>query len=133
MVDEAVVKGHMEVLRWARKNGCSWSEYAKNRAKAQLGYTDEYGNLARRSDDEFSAGDDLSEDEDGWETASSDEYSDDGEEGEESGRSLDGRSEEEGGEEESEDYSEEEEEEEEEEYDRGEHPEEYVELSSEEE
>ena len=120
MVDEAVVKGHMEVLRWARKNGIPWSEYAKNRAKAQLGYTDEYGNLARRSDDEFSAGDDLSEDEDGWETASSDEYSDDDEEGEE-----------EEGEEESEDYSEEEEEEEE--FDRGEHPEEYVELSSEEE
>ena len=123
MVDEAVVKGHMEVLRWARKKGCSWSEYAKNRAKAQLGYTDEYGNLARRSDDEFSAGDDLSEDEDGWETASSDEYSDDDEEGEE-----------EEGEEESEEYSEEEEEEK---YDRGEHPEpsseEYVELSSEEE
>ena len=118
-----MVKGHMEVLRWARKNGCSWSEYAKNRAKAQLGYTDEYGNLARRSDDEFSAGDDLSEDEDGWETASSDECSDDDEEGEE-----------EEGEEESEEYSEEEEEEE---YDRGEHPEpsseEYVELSSEEE
>ena len=118
-----MVKGHMEVLRWARKNGCSWSEYAKNRAKAQLGYTDEYGNLARRSDDEFSAGDDLSEDEDGWETASSDEYSYDDEEGEE-----------EEGEEESEEYSEEEEEEE---YDRGEHPEpsseEYVELSSEEE
>ena len=131
-----MVKGHMEVLRWARKNGCSWSEYAKNRAKAQLGYTDEYGNLARRSDDEFSAGDDLREDEDGWETASSDEYSDDDEEGEE--EEGEEESEEEEGEEESEDYSEEEEEEEEEEkFDRGEHPEpsseEYVELSSEEE
>ena len=65
MVDEAVSKGHMEVLRWARENGHSWSLYAKKKAKATLGYTDDYGNLATRSDDEFSADDlDHSEEED---------------------------------------------------------------------
>ena len=35
----------MEVLRWARENGCPWRAYVRDRAAAELGYTDDLGNL----------------------------------------------------------------------------------------
>ena len=42
----AVKKGHVEVLRWARENGCEWDAETRYRAAAELGYTDDFGNLA---------------------------------------------------------------------------------------
>ena len=42
---EAVDKGHVEVLRWARENGCPWNAGTRYRAAAELGYTDDLGNL----------------------------------------------------------------------------------------
>ena len=41
----AVHHGHFEVLRWARENGCPWTAVTRNRAAAELGYTDDFGNL----------------------------------------------------------------------------------------
>ena len=41
----AVENGHVEVLRWARENGCKWDAYTRDRAAAELGYTDNLGNL----------------------------------------------------------------------------------------
>ena len=35
----------MEVLRWARKNGCPWMAWVRDKAAAELGYTDDFGNL----------------------------------------------------------------------------------------
>ena len=36
----------MEVLRWLRENGCSWSAESRDQAAEKLGYTDDFGNLA---------------------------------------------------------------------------------------
>ena len=41
----AVVNGHVEVLRWARENGCPWTAETRDEAGAELGYTDDLGNL----------------------------------------------------------------------------------------
>ena len=41
----AVVNGHVEVLRWARENGCPWNAYTRNQAYDKLGYSDDLGNL----------------------------------------------------------------------------------------
>ena len=41
----AVAKGHVEVLRWARENGCEWRVEDRDKAAAELGYTDDLGNL----------------------------------------------------------------------------------------
>ena len=41
----AVDQGHVEVLRWARENGCQWGAATRDRAAAELGYTDDLGNL----------------------------------------------------------------------------------------
>ena len=41
----AVDYGHVEVLRWARENGCPWIAYTRDKAAAELGYTDDFGNL----------------------------------------------------------------------------------------
>ena len=40
----AVHYGHVEVLRWARENGCEWEAEDRDKA-AELGYTDDFGNL----------------------------------------------------------------------------------------
>ena len=37
--------GHVEMLRWARENGCPWRPTDRDRAAAELGYTDDLGNL----------------------------------------------------------------------------------------
>ena len=37
--------GHLETLRWARENGCPWDAATRDRAAAELGYTDDLGNL----------------------------------------------------------------------------------------
>ena len=42
---QAVDYGHVEVLRWLRENGCPWDAAARDMAAAQLGYTDDLGNL----------------------------------------------------------------------------------------
>ena len=42
---QAVFHGHVEVLRWARENGCPWRVGDRDRAAAELGYTDDLGNL----------------------------------------------------------------------------------------
>ena len=41
----AVDQGHVEVLRWARENGAPWTAVTWDRAAAELGYTDDFGNL----------------------------------------------------------------------------------------
>ena len=41
----AVKKGRVEVLRWARENGCHWWPWTRDAAAAKLGYTDDFGNL----------------------------------------------------------------------------------------
>ena len=51
--DGAVFNGHLEVLRWARENGCPWTAETRDRAAAELGYTDDLGNLIEWSDDEY--------------------------------------------------------------------------------
>ena len=40
----AVENGHVEVLRWVRENGCEWDVETEERAAAELGYTDDFGN-----------------------------------------------------------------------------------------
>ena len=40
----------MEVLRWARANGCLWKARTRDRAAAKLGYTDDLGNLVGDDD-----------------------------------------------------------------------------------
>ena len=42
---EAVSGSHWEVLRWVRENGCPWSEFIRELAAEQLGYTDDFDNL----------------------------------------------------------------------------------------
>ena len=44
----AVMEGHVEVLRWVRQNGCPWTALVRDRAAANLGYTDNLGNLVDR-------------------------------------------------------------------------------------
>jgi hypothetical protein len=41
----AAEQDHVEVLRWARENGCEWHAADRDRAAAELGYTDDLGNL----------------------------------------------------------------------------------------
>ena len=41
----AVEQGRVEVLRWARENGCPWNAGTRDKAAAELGYTDDLGNL----------------------------------------------------------------------------------------
>ena len=41
----AVHRGRVEVLRWLRENGCWWDADVRDRAAAELGYTDDFGNL----------------------------------------------------------------------------------------
>ena len=38
-------KLHWEALRWARENGCPWDAATRDQAEAELGYTDDLGNL----------------------------------------------------------------------------------------
>ena len=33
------------MLRWARENGAPWDTWTRDRAAAELGYTDDLGNL----------------------------------------------------------------------------------------
>ena len=42
---EAVNRGYVEVLRWARENGAPWLAFDRDRAAEELGYTDDLGNL----------------------------------------------------------------------------------------
>ena len=42
---QAADEGHVEVLRWAREKGCVWDAETRDRAAAELGYTDDLGNL----------------------------------------------------------------------------------------
>jgi len=42
---QAVYHGHVETLRWARANGCPWRVGDRDRAAAELGYTDDLVNL----------------------------------------------------------------------------------------
>ena len=37
--------GHLDVLRWAREHGCPWNAATRDRAAAEVGYTDDLGNL----------------------------------------------------------------------------------------
>ena len=41
----AACGGHLETLRWARENGCPWDAATRDKAEAELGYTDDLGNL----------------------------------------------------------------------------------------
>ena len=58
----AVQQGHVEVLRWARENGCPWGPWTRDEAAAELGYTDNFGNLLEEeSDDEYGYDDDYAD------------------------------------------------------------------------
>ena len=41
----AVKRGRVEVLRWVRENGCPWTAEDRDRAAAELGYTDNFVGL----------------------------------------------------------------------------------------
>ena len=41
----AVQEGNVEVLRWARQNGCEWTAETRDQAACVLGYTDDFGNV----------------------------------------------------------------------------------------
>ena len=41
----AAFNGHVEVLRGVRENGCPWNADTRDKAAAELGYTDDLGNL----------------------------------------------------------------------------------------
>ena len=43
--ERAVEFGHVEVLRWLRENGCEWRAETRDKAAAELAYTDDFGNL----------------------------------------------------------------------------------------
>ena len=49
----AAKNGELETLRWARENGCPWDAETRDRAAAELVYTDDLGNLVELSNDEF--------------------------------------------------------------------------------
>ena len=49
----AVLRGHVEMLRWAREFGCPWDPEIRDTAAAELGYTDDFGNLVHDDDYEF--------------------------------------------------------------------------------
>ena len=51
--DWAIDLGYAEMLRWARENGCVWHPLTRDRAAAELGYTDDFGNLELDSDEYF--------------------------------------------------------------------------------
>ena len=60
--------GHLATLRWARENGCPWHPVTRDRAAAELGYTDDLGTLweeEEESDDEYGYedSDEVSDDE----------------------------------------------------------------------
>ena len=42
----AVKFGRVEVLRWLRENGCPWDAETRDKAAAELGYTDDFSNLS---------------------------------------------------------------------------------------
>ena len=48
----AMMRGPIEVLRWIRENGCPWEAATRDQAAAELGYTDDLGNLVELSDDD---------------------------------------------------------------------------------
>ena len=48
---QAVDRGRVEMLRWVRENGCPWTAGTEGRAAAELGYTDDLGNLV--ADDDY--------------------------------------------------------------------------------
>ena len=47
----AALNGQMATLRWARENGCPWDVQTRDRAAAELGYTDVFGNLVEENHD----------------------------------------------------------------------------------
>ena len=58
----AVHSGRVEVLRWARENCCEWDAETRDKAAAELGYTDNFGNLLEEeSDDEYGYDDDYAD------------------------------------------------------------------------
>ena len=38
----SVMARNVEVLRWARANGCPWDSQTRDKAAAELGYTDDF-------------------------------------------------------------------------------------------
>ena len=46
----AALNGQLETLRWARENGCPWDPVTRDRAAAELGYTDDLGNLVEEDE-----------------------------------------------------------------------------------
>ena len=49
----AVDKGHVEMLSWARENGCWWDAQTRDKAAAEFGYADDFGNLGALDDEWF--------------------------------------------------------------------------------
>ena len=52
----AVATGDVEMLRFARENGCPWDAETRDKATATLGYIDDLGNIYEGSDGERERG-----------------------------------------------------------------------------
>jgi hypothetical protein len=48
--------GHLDILKWARANGCRWAASTRDRA-AELGYIESDGSLSDESDDDIISAD----------------------------------------------------------------------------
>ena len=66
----ALINGHVEILRWARENGCEWRVEDRDKAAAELGYTDDLGNLV----DDYSDDEEFHDDEESDDEESDDDY-----------------------------------------------------------
>jgi hypothetical protein len=53
--------GHLDILKWARANGCRWAASTRDRA-AELGYIESDGSLSDESDDDIISADTDDED-----------------------------------------------------------------------
>ena len=58
------------MLRWVRENGCPWDAFTRDKAAAELGYTDDFGNLVDWQGNPIQSDDEQSDEN------SDDEYSD---------------------------------------------------------
>jgi hypothetical protein len=55
--------GHLDILKWARANGCRWAASTRDRA-AELGYIESDGSLSDESSDDDSLSDESDDDDD---------------------------------------------------------------------
>ena len=56
--------GHLEVLQWARANGCPWTASGARRRRRTYGYIESDGSLSDESSDDDSLSDESDDDDD---------------------------------------------------------------------